>query len=191
MLNSYEVPIIPNDLRREETMVHIIGALNQLTKISNDIFAKIGSKCDEFQGKITNINQRVDTANAKLEVLKATKKATVVFSSARQAIFLVRSLRPPFSCSGTLVARKAKTSRAFSLLWRLGDFLTASLDTSSPRECKSVGRTRFSPSCSSSMLSSGRGTQAFLMVLDLCLRTSVKLEALPSITQLRARTAQD
>ena len=85
MLNSYEVPIIPNDLRREETMVHIIGALNQLTKISNDIFAKIGSKCDEFQGKIANINQRVDTANAKLEVLKATKKATVVFSSARQA----------------------------------------------------------------------------------------------------------
>ena len=190
MLNSYEVPIIPNDLRREETMVHIIGALNQLTKISNDIFAKIGSKCDEFQGKITNINQRVDTANAKLEVLKATKKATVVFSSARQAIFLVRSLRPSFS-SGTLVARKAKTSRAFSLLWKLGDFLTASRDTPSPRECKSVGRTRFSPSCSSSMLSSGRGTQAFLMVLDLCLRTSVKLEALPSITQLRARTAQD
>ena len=83
MLNSYEVPIIPNDLRREETMVHIIGALNQLTKISTDIFAKIGSKCDEFQGKIASINQRVDTANAKLEVLKATKKATVVFSSAR------------------------------------------------------------------------------------------------------------
>ena len=85
MLNSYEVPIIPNDLRREETMVHIIGALNQLTKISTDIFAKIGSKCDEFQGKIASINQRVDTANAKLEVLRATKKATVVFSSARQA----------------------------------------------------------------------------------------------------------
>ena len=83
MLSSYEVPIIPNDLRREETMVHIIGALNQLTKISTDIFAKIGSKCDEFQGKIASINQRVDTANAKLEVLKATKKATVVFSSAR------------------------------------------------------------------------------------------------------------
>ena len=92
MLSSYEVPIIPNDLRREETMVHIIGALNQLTKISTDIFAKIGSKCDEFQGKIANINQRVDTANAKLEVLRATKKATVVFSSARQARLLLKNL---------------------------------------------------------------------------------------------------
>ena len=92
MLSSYEVPIIPNDLRREETMVHIIGALNQLTKISTDIFAKIGSKCDEFQGKIAGINQRVDTANAKLEVLKATKKATVVFSSARQARLLLKNL---------------------------------------------------------------------------------------------------
>ena len=124
MLKSYEVPIIPNDLRREETMVHVIGALNQLSKISTDIFSKIGSKCDEFQGKIAGINQRVDIANAKLEVLKATKKATVVFSSARQAFLILQPLSP-----GTLEERKVKTLRAFLLLWKM-DCPTPNLDTS-------------------------------------------------------------
>ena len=83
MAGAYDIPIIPTDLRREETIVHVVGALSQLTKVSNDIFARIGTKCDEFQAKIDGINQRVDVANAKLEVLKTTKKATVVFSSAR------------------------------------------------------------------------------------------------------------
>ena len=76
-----------------------------------------------FQGKIASINQRVDNANAKLEVLKATKKATVVFSSARQA-FLI--LQPLFS--GTLEERKVKTLRAFLLLWKM-DCPTPNLDT--------------------------------------------------------------
>ena len=76
MLNSYEVPIIPNDLRQEETMVHIIGALNQLTKISTDIFAKIGSKCDEFQGKIASINQRVPILRGRARVFSGSRCCT-------------------------------------------------------------------------------------------------------------------
>jgi WAS family protein 1 len=82
-MEGYQIPIIPNDLRREETIVHVVGALTQLTKVSNDIFDKIGGKCDEFQSKIAGINQRIDVANAKLETLRDSKKATVVFSSAR------------------------------------------------------------------------------------------------------------
>ena len=83
MEEGYQVPLLPNDLRREETILHVVGALTHLSKVSNDIFGKIGAKCDEFQEKISGINQRIDIANTKLEVLKETKKATVVFSSAR------------------------------------------------------------------------------------------------------------
>ena len=83
MSAGYTVPIIPNHLRREETVVHVLGALTQLTKVSNDIFAKIGAKCDELQAKVSGINQRIEVANNKLEVLRETKKATVIFSSAR------------------------------------------------------------------------------------------------------------
>ena len=81
--NKYEVPLIQNDLRSEETIVHVVGALTQLSKISCDIFSKIDTKCDDFQNKITFINRRVDLANSKIEALKEAKKATAVFSSAK------------------------------------------------------------------------------------------------------------
>ena len=81
--NFYEVPLVQNDLRSEETIVHVLGALTQLSKVSNDIFSKIDVKCTEFQQKIFDVNKRVDSANAKIDALKEAKKATVVFSSAK------------------------------------------------------------------------------------------------------------
>ena len=81
--NFYEVPLVQNDLRSEETIVHVLGALTQLSKVSSDIFSKIDVKCNEFQQKIFDVNKRVDSANAKIDALKEAKKATVVFSSAK------------------------------------------------------------------------------------------------------------
>ena len=81
--NLYEVPLIQNDLRSEETIVHVVGALTQLSKVSGDIFSKIGAKCEDFQQKIYDVNRRVDLANLKIGALKEAKKATVVFSSAK------------------------------------------------------------------------------------------------------------
>ena len=54
---SFEVPLILNDLRGEETIVHIIGSITQLTKVSNHIFSTIDQKCDQFQSTLQNLSQ--------------------------------------------------------------------------------------------------------------------------------------
>lgn len=79
----YEVPLIPNDMRQEETILHMVGAINQLSKVSADIFKRVGAKIEESEKKLQVINQRIDVANAKIETLKESNKATVIYSSAR------------------------------------------------------------------------------------------------------------
>ena len=54
---SFEVPLILNDLRAEETIVHIIGSISQLTKLSNHIFSTIDQKCDQFQSTLQVLSQ--------------------------------------------------------------------------------------------------------------------------------------
>ena len=51
-VSSFEVPLVLNDLRKEETIVHIIGSISQLTKVSDHIFATIEQKCDQFQSTL-------------------------------------------------------------------------------------------------------------------------------------------
>jgi len=79
----YEVPLIPNDMRQEEAILHMVGAINQLSKVSADIFKRVGAKIEESEKKLQAINQRIDVANAKIETLKESNKATVIYSSAR------------------------------------------------------------------------------------------------------------
>ena len=54
---DYQVPLISSDLRKEETIVQIIGSLNQLTNVSNNIFSKIEQKCEEFQSQLEGISK--------------------------------------------------------------------------------------------------------------------------------------
>ena len=54
---SFEVPLILNDLRGEETIVHIIASITQLTKVSNHIFSTIDQKCDQFQSTLQVLSQ--------------------------------------------------------------------------------------------------------------------------------------
>ena len=54
---SFEVPLILNDLRAEETIVHIIGSITQLTKVSNHIFSTIDQKCDQFQSTLQVLSE--------------------------------------------------------------------------------------------------------------------------------------
>lgn len=76
----YTVPVIPTDLRREETVLQICDALEHVDKIASDIFSRIGSRVAENQRKLTNINERVSLAEAKISAIKGSKKATKVFS---------------------------------------------------------------------------------------------------------------
>ena len=56
-ISSFEVPLVLNDLRKEETIVHIIASISQLTKVSNHIFATIDQKCDQFQSTLQVLSE--------------------------------------------------------------------------------------------------------------------------------------
>ena len=80
---SYNVPLIQPDLRREEMILQIADALDYLDKVSNDIFNRISNKVTENRQKLQSINERINTAQAKVDHIKGSKKAIKVFSSAK------------------------------------------------------------------------------------------------------------
>ena len=57
MKNNFQVPLILPDLRVQETIVQIIGSLNQLTEVSDNIFDKIDQKCEEFQSTLEALSK--------------------------------------------------------------------------------------------------------------------------------------
>lgn len=82
-IQVYNVPVILPSLRKEESIHQIIDSLEYLEKITEDIFSKISSRVNENREKLSSLNQRVDLAQAKIDKIKGTKKATRVFSSAK------------------------------------------------------------------------------------------------------------
>ena len=80
---SYEVPMVPPDLRREETIRQICDSLDYLEKVANDVFNRISNRVSENHSKLRAINERVNLAHARIDKVKDSKKATKVFSSAK------------------------------------------------------------------------------------------------------------
>lgn len=77
----YTVPLIPPDLRREETILHIADSLNYLQKITNDVFSRIGKKVEEFGKRLNALNKRTSIAQAKINKIRGSSKAIKVFSN--------------------------------------------------------------------------------------------------------------
>uniref|UniRef100_T1J4E9 WH2 domain-containing protein n=1 Tax=Strigamia maritima TaxID=126957 RepID=T1J4E9_STRMM len=77
----YNVPLIPPDLRREETVKQVADSLEHLEKIATDVFSRISKKVGENKLKLSGISQRVAIAQAKIDKLKGSNKATKVFCS--------------------------------------------------------------------------------------------------------------
>ncbi|XP_062954978.1 WASH complex subunit 1 [Cynocephalus volans] len=80
---SYAVPLIQPDLRREEAIQQVADALQYLQKVSGDIFSRISQRVELSRSQLQAIGERVSLAQAKIEKLKGSKKAIKVFSSAK------------------------------------------------------------------------------------------------------------
>ncbi|XP_067129028.1 WASH complex subunit 1-like [Centruroides vittatus] len=77
----YTVALIPPDLRREETILHIADSLNYLQKVTNDVFSRIGNKVEEFRKRLNTLNNRTSVAQAKINKIRGSSKAIKVFSN--------------------------------------------------------------------------------------------------------------
>ncbi|XP_076260274.1 WASH complex subunit 1-like [Rhynchophorus ferrugineus] len=82
-LHKYTVPIIPQNLNKEETIVQIVEVLDHLSNITRDILSRVNHRIQINTEKLSNISQRIDDAASKVEQLKGAKKATTVFSSSK------------------------------------------------------------------------------------------------------------
>uniref|UniRef100_A0A452GHM1 WH2 domain-containing protein n=1 Tax=Gopherus agassizii TaxID=38772 RepID=A0A452GHM1_9SAUR len=80
---TYSVPLIQPDLRREEAVHQVADALQYLQKVSSDIFNRISQRVEASRMQLQAIGERVSLAQAKIEKIKGSKKAIKVFSSAK------------------------------------------------------------------------------------------------------------
>ncbi|XP_006741897.2 WASH complex subunit 1 [Leptonychotes weddellii] len=80
---TYAVPLIQPDLRREEAIQQVADALQYLQKVSGDIFSRISQRVELSRKQLQAIGERVSLAQAKIEKIKGSKKAIKVFSSAK------------------------------------------------------------------------------------------------------------
>uniref|UniRef100_A0A4W2ID93 WASH complex subunit 1 n=1 Tax=Bos indicus x Bos taurus TaxID=30522 RepID=A0A4W2ID93_BOBOX len=80
---TYAVPLIQPDLRREEAIQQVADALQYLQKVSGDIFSRISQRVELSRSQLQAIGERVSLAQAKIEKIKGSKKAIKVFSSAK------------------------------------------------------------------------------------------------------------
>ena len=78
---TYTVPVILPDLRREESIRQIVDALEYLDAVANDIFNRISFRVAENRDQLTSLNNRINVAQAKIDKLRSsTSKATKVFA---------------------------------------------------------------------------------------------------------------
>lgn len=82
-VNTYDVPLILPGLRKEESILQMVNALEHLQQVSNDVFSKIEKRVAENRDRIAAIDKRANIAMAKIEKVRGSKKAIRVFSSSK------------------------------------------------------------------------------------------------------------
>ncbi|XP_044257228.1 WASH complex subunit 1 [Tribolium madens] len=83
MNHVYKVPVIPQNLNKQETIVQVAEVLNHLTNVTDDILKHINNRIESSSKKLSNISERVDKVKMKINKLNGAKKATQVFSSCK------------------------------------------------------------------------------------------------------------
>ncbi|OWF51124.1 WASH complex subunit 1-like [Mizuhopecten yessoensis] len=82
-LQSCNVPGIPPDLRRDETVHQIADSLDYLDKVANEIFQRINTRVNDHRTRLQKINDRLSLAQAKVDKIKGSNKATKVFAPSK------------------------------------------------------------------------------------------------------------
>ena len=74
----YKIPIIPQDLRNEETIIQISQSLEFLKNVADDIFTRIDERIILNKEKLKAIQERISITNSQVTKLTGSNKATKV-----------------------------------------------------------------------------------------------------------------
>ena len=83
---TFSVTTISHDLHREETICQIANTLDYLEKTFDDIFGRIGDSVKTAREKIQKFDSRIKLIESKINLLKGSKKAIKICSSAKYPI---------------------------------------------------------------------------------------------------------
>lgn len=83
MQSLYSVPIVPLNLRKEETIVQIAEVVQYLSDVVDDVLTRVNRRVEDNDKKLNDIAARIGAANNKVCLLTGAKKATQVFSSSK------------------------------------------------------------------------------------------------------------
>uniref|UniRef100_A0A914VVD7 WASH1 WAHD domain-containing protein n=1 Tax=Plectus sambesii TaxID=2011161 RepID=A0A914VVD7_9BILA len=87
----YSVRLIPPDLRREDAMVQVADALDELDRVVEDVFSRISDRLSTCQRRAVAVSRRTDSLQVKVDQIKQLKKAVAVFSPAKYPDSIVYS----------------------------------------------------------------------------------------------------
>ncbi|CAD7088892.1 unnamed protein product [Hermetia illucens] len=79
----YSVPIVPPDLRHEETIIQSINALDYLQKTIADVFDRVDARIERNNVKIRQLQSRIEAAHTSINSLVGINKAIKIFSPAK------------------------------------------------------------------------------------------------------------
>lgn len=77
----FEIPIIQPDLRHEEAILQSLNTLDYLNEVIGNVFDRIDKRITNNQAKVQDINRRIGIVNSKIESLKDSKKAVIIYST--------------------------------------------------------------------------------------------------------------
>ena len=52
------VPVVPSDLRRQESVLQLLGALETLGSVVDTVFGRISARVSENRDRLINVNNR-------------------------------------------------------------------------------------------------------------------------------------
>lgn len=79
-MHVYQVPLIPTDLRHEEAMRLSINAINSMKNVVQSVLEKIELRTAKYLERLERIDSRLELASKKIEALKDSKKAVIIYS---------------------------------------------------------------------------------------------------------------
>lgn len=80
---KYNVRLIPQTCNREDAIREIVGALDHLSAISDEIFTSIRTRLSSHRKTVESLSSRVAVASSQVAALKGSQKALRIISPAK------------------------------------------------------------------------------------------------------------
>ena len=74
----YDVSLLPDHLSPEELVFRVASTLDHLSRVTDDVFSRVGDRVEQNRKQLAKINDRIALCQAKIDVIKESKKATQV-----------------------------------------------------------------------------------------------------------------